>query len=255
MKKFSKIISATLILVLCMSSFSLAANPETSLNSPKEKILFQQKEITDKDQLLERAKQNINDDKNAKFGFKMDDDLKVIKKYYTTQLLEKKNVGDAVESTFAATGIVEVARGNGTMGDDYMTLHVLVYNTMYYTTSTAPDYNGNVTACATFTRATGQLTKYDGASYSNVKIKLYQMGIEQSTGNGVNPIKTVNIGTAASYSIYTGFTALSDNWGVVDVPVYTIRTDIPWTRGTTSGTSSVSFVYVLGDRNGTWFEN
>lgn len=226
---------------------------DTVLNSPKERILFEQKEIKDPNLLLERAKKNINDDKGAKFDFKLDKTSKVLNTYQTTQLVEKKSIGNITESEYVATGIVEYAiASNHSIGDDYMTTHVLVYNTIYYTNSTGTDWNGNVVDCSTFTKGTGQLTVYDGAAYSNA-VTFFESGIQLSNGAQIGPKKTVTIGTARTYSSNTNFPALSNNWGYVDAPVYSIKTVIPWNRGGTSGTSTCTFVYIVGDPEGQWF--
>lgn len=169
-------------------------------------------------------------------------------------MLEKKSIGSITESKYAATGIVEYEiTSNQSIGDDYMTTHVLVYNTIYYTNSTGTDWNGQVVNCSTFTKATGQLTVYDGAAYSNAKVTLFESGIRLSDGRQIGPKKDVTLGASRSYTANTGFPALSNNWGYVDAPVYSIKTVIPWTRGGSSGTSTVTYVYIVGDPEGYWF--
>lgn len=292
MKITARFLSTTLVLVLCASSISFAASDPASFTSQKEKILVQEDQITDKDLLLDRAKRGITDDKDSNFKFKLEGDtVNVVDEYQTTQLLEKTSVGDEIISDYAATGIIELnvepedtskeaiakvcasAKDCGSIfftksgeskqliatdsqiGDDHMTTHVLVYNTIYYTNTTKTDYLGKTSKCSTFTKATGKLTTYDGASFSNAKVKLYAAGQEIISGKLITPTTAVSLGTASSYTKATGFTAMFRELGTVDAPVYSIKTTIPWTRSGESGTSVCTYVYVLGDVDGTWFDD
>lgn len=254
-----RIIIFVLMFVLALSTATISfAVVDESKPELKVKVVKINKEIKEKDLLLERAKKNINDDKGSKFEFNMKDgglNAEVINTYQTSQLLKESIVNGIKTSDYAATSIVELAtpttysHGSGTYTGGG---HVYVYNTIYYTLSEMLDKNNTLWPCATFSRATGTFTRYDGVATSNHKIVLYEGGVRLPDLAMVGLPKPYSLGTALSYDKTTGFPAMTNLTGTFDAPVYSIKTTMNWSRGGSSGISNCTYTWILGTSAGDW---